>query len=225
MGSVSHTCALKVNEEGLEAVVQFCYTGGIDGVNGENVAAMLHASQRLQVESMTRALTAWMQENLNVQSATVVLAMADKLQLEALREEAMRFCLSHGSEVLSCESFRDLSFSLVREVLESGQLRVESELEVLQATSRWVRHKPEERKSHILPLLKGAARLLVLSVDDLVAYAESDAMVQESQEAQQVVIKAVKYVGMTSARRVELLKMPLRPARRARMGCMPLVGP
>ena len=80
-----------MNEEGLEAVVQFCYTGSIDAVNGENVAAMLHASQRLQVEPMTRALTTWLAENLNVQSAAVVLAMADKLQIEALRVKAMEF--------------------------------------------------------------------------------------------------------------------------------------
>ena len=42
----------KVNEAGLEAVVSYCYSGTIDKINGENVSAMLHASQHLQVETL-----------------------------------------------------------------------------------------------------------------------------------------------------------------------------
>ena len=40
-----------VNEVGLEAVVGFMYSGVIDEVSGETCAAMLHASQQLQVDA------------------------------------------------------------------------------------------------------------------------------------------------------------------------------
>ena len=106
----------------------------------------------------------------------------------------------------------------MREVLESGRLRVESELDVLHATSCWVRHVPAERSCHIVTLLKCAVRLLLLSIEDLVVHVERDAMVQASQEAQQVVMKAMRYVGMAPSLRVEVLKMPAHPARRATAG-------
>ena len=43
---------VQVNAVGLKAVVAFCYNGSVSGVSGENVAAMISASQRLQVSLM-----------------------------------------------------------------------------------------------------------------------------------------------------------------------------
>ena len=42
-----------MNGAALEAVVGFCYTGVVEGVCGDTVAAMLHASHRLQLDPMT----------------------------------------------------------------------------------------------------------------------------------------------------------------------------
>ena len=42
-----------MNGAALEAVVGFCYTGIVEGVCGDTVAAMLHASHRLQLDPMT----------------------------------------------------------------------------------------------------------------------------------------------------------------------------
>ena len=45
----------EVSGVGLEAVVQFAYSGALDEVTAESCAAMLHASVRLQVDAMTQA--------------------------------------------------------------------------------------------------------------------------------------------------------------------------
>ena len=86
----------QVSGEGLEAVVRFCYTGIVEAVTGENAAALLHASQRLQVGAMSEALIKWLTANLNAQSVLVVFEMADKLQLEALRQHACAHVHSIG---------------------------------------------------------------------------------------------------------------------------------
>ena len=50
----SETVIDEVSGVGLEAVVQFVYSGALE-VTADNCAAMLHASKRLQVDAMTQA--------------------------------------------------------------------------------------------------------------------------------------------------------------------------
>ena len=84
----------------------------------------------------------------------------------SLFEESLSLIVRYFSVVTESNNFVDLDFTCLRKILTSGELNIDSELQVLNAADRWLRHNVAERGKHARDLLS-KVRLSLLSAPAL----------------------------------------------------------
>uniref|UniRef100_A0A8C6M349 Si:ch211-63p21.8 n=1 Tax=Nothobranchius furzeri TaxID=105023 RepID=A0A8C6M349_NOTFU len=144
----------EVDRVGLQAVVEFAYSGDVSSLNKDNFTKIKAAAQVLQVPPLVQLCNKPMTENLTGFSKQEQprLSVNDHLKL---LEEANDFVLRNFREVSATEKFQDLSAEKLLEFLRCDGLCVPSELAAFRAVISWIGADPEERLAQAPSLMTG----------------------------------------------------------------------
>lgn len=101
------------------AVVQWVYTDNVPGLGMDtgHLRRVLAAADRLGCAGLAQLCQRFFEVQLSVDSAVSTLLMADSLNVQPLRDVAMRFVQTHFADVTSTPGFSQLPEALLREVL------------------------------------------------------------------------------------------------------------
>ncbi|KAH9113962.1 hypothetical protein LEN26_002738 [Aphanomyces euteiches] len=146
-----------VDPDTMASIVEYMYSGREILISDTNVWPLLDASDHLQIEELVNACCVKMIMELQVHNCIDIFVCADKFQLRPpcamLRNIALTFATTFFSIVALTESFRQIPASHVCTILQSDNLCIDDENQVLAAVVSWVAHESSSRVAHLPRLL------------------------------------------------------------------------
>ena len=128
-------------------ILDFIYTGEVQ-VNEENVQQLLPASKMLQVEDVETICCDFLKHQLDSANCVGIYLFSDAHSCSLLSKSALDYIHRNFVEVSKQEEFLQLSKSTLLHLLESEELKIESEEQVFEAAMSWVLHDlPRGRES------------------------------------------------------------------------------
>ncbi|KAL9951448.1 hypothetical protein ACROYT_G044109 [Oculina patagonica] len=126
-----------VDAEVFSAILNFIYTGQVE-VNEDNVQQLLPASKMLQVEDIEVMCCDFLKHELASSNCVGIYLFADAHSCSPLSKSALDFIHRNFVEVSKQDEFLQLTKSVLLQLLESEELKIESEEQVFEAALRWV---------------------------------------------------------------------------------------
>ncbi|XP_068726664.1 actin-binding protein IPP-like [Montipora capricornis] len=121
----------------FQAILDFIYTGNVD-VNETNVQQLLPASKMLQVEDIEVLCCDFLKHELDASNCVGIYQFADAHSCSTLSKSALNFIHRNFVEVSNQEEFLQLTKTVLLQLLESEELKIESEEQVFRGAMRWV---------------------------------------------------------------------------------------
>ena len=116
----------------------------------------------LQKEHTTMKISKVLQNKLRVENIIAFYSLAKCCNLTTISESSLCYIEICFPMLVGTQNFLHLSFNLVSKILESSELNIHSEVEVLNAVITWLKHNSEERGKYA-PQLLLKVRLPLLS--------------------------------------------------------------
>ncbi|PAV80565.1 hypothetical protein WR25_19109 isoform A [Diploscapter pachys] len=142
-----------VDPNTLEALVNFCYCGEIR-ISDANVQNLLPAACLLQLSEVQDVCCDFLKKQLDPSNCLGIRAFADTHACRELLRSADKYALRNFQQVVGTEEFMSLSYDLLKEIISSEELHVQSEEQVYDAIVQWVRHDLEHRRNYFSKLLQ-----------------------------------------------------------------------
>lgn len=128
-----------VNAEVFGTILHFIYTGEVE-VNEDNVQQLLPASKMLQVEDIEVMCCEFLKRELDSSNCVGIYLFSDAHSCSPLSKSALDFIHRNFVDVSSQDEFLQLTKTVLLELLESEELKIESEEQVFEAAMRWALH-------------------------------------------------------------------------------------
>jgi len=206
-----------VDAKGLHGAIGFIYNGTVEVPRSE-LPSVLKASDVLHLRPLKDACLDSILSGLDPSNALKLRALGRSLPCSELRDAAHNMVVEEFGLVVRSGEFLELPFEEVAELCGSEDLRVHSEVDVLEAALSWVAHDEGKRKEHLLPLIK-CVRLGLMSVDTLAKQVAAAPLIQTHLASdpswQGMINAALAYVGTPTEQRQRL---PEGPQMRQRLG-------
>ncbi|RWS27279.1 actin-binding protein IPP-like protein [Leptotrombidium deliense] len=145
----------------FSSVLDFIYSGDID-IREENVQEMLSAANLLQVQDVVNSCCSFLAKQLDPSNCVGIFLFAELHMCTNLKLEAKRYIERNFTDVVHQEEFIDLPKEMLKNFLRSEGLSIYNELEVFEATIRWIRKDVKARGVHLQELMENV-RLPVIS--------------------------------------------------------------
>ncbi|OWF49315.1 kelch-like protein 10 [Mizuhopecten yessoensis] len=182
-----------VSADIMQVIIDYAYTRRAR-IDGSNVEQLLPAADQLLVHGLVTGCCDFLAGQLEAENCIGILNFARAYFCHKLVKTAYRFLMHNFSEVLASSSeYNDLSVEGVCEILSSDDLNVKNEEMTIAALFRWIDCDPENRKCHIVPLLR-TVRLGLLSTKFFVEKVKSHPYVKESVECKPLIIETLKFL-------------------------------
>ncbi|XP_071143115.1 BTB/POZ domain-containing protein 6-like [Mytilus edulis] len=122
-------------------------------INADTVGALLHASQKYQLESLTNDCESYLRQNLSLHNACTILQQAADFALFELASSSHNFLCKHATDIISSEDFLNLSKENLKKILECDGFCTD-EILIFNGMMKWVDAKIEEEVWTCDPLEK-----------------------------------------------------------------------
>lgn len=175
----------------LSSVVAFCYCAEIS-IPGSNVLPLLIASDLLQIDSLFRECSEYLESQVHPGSVLSLRAYARRHRCWRLYRLCSEFVFHNFKQVAEREEFLDLPADELRELIAEDELRVSSEEDVYTAVHRWVYHDLKRRRSWFAELMSHV-RLAFVSTDFLTNSVEQEQLIQDEKDCHLFLAEAHLY--------------------------------
>ena len=123
-------------EESLEQFLRFLYTEECT-LTAENVVMIMYLSKKYILPSLTEKCVYFLWENLNAENVLDVLEQATRFDEKELEKRCWKVIKSKTDEVVSSDSFINISHETLTELLKQDILRIQ-EADLFQAVLKWI---------------------------------------------------------------------------------------
>ncbi|XP_005098214.1 kelch-like protein 8 [Aplysia californica] len=193
-----------IDEEAMSQLIEFAYTSKIR-LSTDNVQAILYAASILQIETVATACSNFMRSHLQPSNCIEVRRFADMHNRVELMKMTDTYMRENFIAVSMNEEFHNMSFPILKELIVSPDLNVDSEEQVYNAIMKWIKHNLEQRVSHLPDLLE-RVKLPLLDPMFLMEHVEKDELIRNSFVCRDFVDEA-KYYQMSLASIVPEVKV------------------
>lgn len=128
-----------VNADVFGTILHFIYTGEVE-VNEDNVQQLLPASKMLQVEDIEVMCCDFLKRELDSSNSVGIYLFSDAHSCSPLSKSALDFIHRNFVDVSKQDEFLQLTKTVLLQLLESEELKIESEEQVFEAAMRWALH-------------------------------------------------------------------------------------
>lgn len=143
----------EVDEESMEAIVNFCYTGEID-VTIDGVYQLVAAANLLQMDELRDICCQYLKLQLTPENCISTRCFADTHGFQSLLQASDLYSYKNFESVVASEEFVQADITIVMRLLDSEVVQVSSEERIYHALVRWIQHDPSARMKHALELLR-----------------------------------------------------------------------
>ncbi|XP_002738834.1 kelch-like protein 11 [Saccoglossus kowalevskii] len=177
--------------DGLECILKYMYSGRIE-ITADNVYDILKAADHLMITEVKGFCETFMEKQLTSSNCLQVRDIAelyDLMKLKASAEDAIEcnFC-----DLLTQESFLNLSAERVCSMMSNENIKVKREEEIFEFVVRWTNKDINERKEHF-PRLMSCVRLCQVDKKYLLDVVEKNKLVEENTRCREYVREAIRY--------------------------------
>lgn len=154
-----------IDADTLESLITYVYTASVE-ITEANVQTLLAGANLLGLVSVLEACCSFLKQRLSPENCLGITSFADMHGCAALHASGWRFTVEHFAEVVQSEEFLSCPTALLAELVQSDDLGVGAEEEVLASVLRWLQHNEPERRSSLLTILQHV-RLPLIAWDHL----------------------------------------------------------
>ena len=159
----------------MELLLDFCYTGEVT-VTENNVEDLFLAADLLGFSYAKEACASFLLEQLDPGNCLGILQLGENHTSTALCSNTQSYINANFKAVAECGEILSLEAKQLKELLESDEIVVDDEFEVLQVIFSWVRNDTKKRRK-MLPFLLPAAKLCFIPPRKL-REASKDSLIQ-----------------------------------------------
>ena len=154
-----------VSAETFELLLDFIYSGKVN-LCEENIIKVFPAAQLFQLEILVHICSDYFVNQLCVSNCLGIWRFASTYSHPLLKKAAWSFIARYFLEMANCEEFLQLSKVELCTILSSGDLEINSEMDVYRAVLAWLLHDISARKQEITNVIS-CVRFPLLSVPTL----------------------------------------------------------
>ena len=149
-----------IDPQAMAALINYAYTGEVL-VTIDNVQDLLPAAGILQLKDLKEACCSFLSDHMDTSNCLGIKQFADLHSCPELLKKANRFILRRFMDITMHEEFLQLPESVLKELLDSNHLHVDSEVQVYQAFAAWVNHDLPARAASAFNLMDSIRVALV----------------------------------------------------------------
>jgi hypothetical protein len=139
---------------GFSAMMDYFYHGHVT-IDPDNIEDVIEAARFFHNDWLLECCCDFLIRHLSLENYTAVITLADKYWLGDLRWDIFRFIGENLQHLTQQEKFYpNLSLELLLQFLMENMYIEASERFVLEVIVNWVNANPDERKEHLLSLLR-----------------------------------------------------------------------
>lgn len=211
----------EVDEESMETIVDFAYTGKIS-IHEDNVQHVLKTSSILQLSEIVSACCTFLKGQLHATNCLGIATFAQAHGCTSLGDRAMEYVQDNFSEVVEGEEFLQLNLDNILTLLNSDLIQVDSEQSVFEAMYKWLMYDLPSRQQHMPSLLR-CIRLPLLPPLYLSDVVYSKEVLKQDPTCVQEIMNALVYVSVKEKQPHLKDKVNYKP-RKSTLGTMFVVG-
>ena len=168
-----------IEPQAMSSLINYAYTGQVL-VTIDNVQDLLPAAGILQLKDLKEACCAFLSDHMDATNCLGIKQFADLHSCPELLKKANRFILRKFIDIIVHEEFLQLPELVLKELLDSNHLHVDSEMQVYQAFMAWVNHDLPTRASYAFNLLD-SIRVALIPQEFWVLAFQHEPLFQKSQ--------------------------------------------
>lgn len=174
-GGMAESYADEIEIHGLEKdtfsiIMDFIYTGVID-VNESNVQQLLPAAKMLQLDDIERVCCEFLQHELDPSNCVGIFLFAESHSCVDLKNSALEHLHRNFISATKHDEYLNLDKENMLRLIESENLKVDTESDVLEAAIDWILHDIPKRREFLGQILE-RIRLPLLSDNYLKRFME-----------------------------------------------------
>lgn len=199
-GAMPPELVVHVEPDALEELVRFFYTGEIR-ICDQSVASIMQAADTLGVQVVLDLCVDYLRRHISAANALTVSDLAVRFDRPELKNTVEGFLLDTISNLVQEADFLQQPIERVQELLGDDNANFSNEMEVFRAVVRWVRHDLKNRGASFATLLSDTVRLPLMTSEQLCDEVETEELVRQDPEAQNIVMKVYRYQALPPGRR------------------------
>ena len=180
-----------VDGEGLKRAVGYAYSGSIE-ISENTVQGVLTTASLLGLPRIVSACAKFMTKHITVANCLGIREFSRLHELSDLSSAANKFAMSNFSKVWKAEEFLGLAVEELEDFVKSDQINVNSEEDVYEAVTRWLKSSPEERSEHS-DRLYAHVRLPILPLNFIKSVVKQNELITESKMGKIMLREAMDY--------------------------------
>ncbi|RZF43123.1 hypothetical protein LSTR_LSTR001301, partial [Laodelphax striatellus] len=202
-GELKEENAVRIEDldpEGFQGMRQFIYTGEVNFKSAVNALLTYIAARKYIIPALTRECIDYLGKKHNIQPSEVLefYEICKANNIPEFEESCYEIIQQQTDEVVSSECFLSIKPETMELILKSPNLKLNSEVDVLQHFEKWVTAEAERRGIDVREMMASSIhnlmkhiRFLTISSDDFVSNA-SDSLLLTPEEKLAVVCNLIK---------------------------------
>ncbi|XP_012271071.1 kelch-like protein 10 [Orussus abietinus] len=182
-----------VNSNMMNLLLEYAYLRSLE-VNRENVCQLLITADYLSILGVLDLCCDYLARNLAAENCIGVMRFAREHFCKGLESDAYRYVMRHFVQVAQkSEEVLQLPIDELKALVGADELNVKSEEVVWELVLRWVNHDPEDRKRHIVELMKNI-RLGLLDTQFFLENVKDHPYVTGNEACKPIIIGTLKFL-------------------------------
>ncbi|XP_033212650.1 kelch-like protein 10 isoform X2 [Belonocnema kinseyi] len=182
-----------VSSRTMNLLLEYAYLRSLE-VTRENVCQLLITADYLSILGVLELCCDYLRENLAAENCIGVMKFAREHFCRGLEADAHRFVMRHFVQVAQrSDEVLNLPIEELRTLVGADELNVKSEEVVWELVLRWINHKPDARKAHIVELMKNI-RLGLLDTQFFLENVKDHPYVTGNEACRPIIIETLKFL-------------------------------
>uniref|UniRef100_A0A1I8F312 BACK domain-containing protein n=1 Tax=Macrostomum lignano TaxID=282301 RepID=A0A1I8F312_9PLAT len=149
-----------VTAEGLQAVLEFVYTGSL-ALSVDRAEDILNTASHLQISEAVQLCIRFLQLALSLDNCVELLNLSELYCLDEFGSNVRTFLLENFEDLCRCGALQRLTAAQLSDLLGDNRLRVAGEYLVFFAVVQWLEHEPDSRLPAVGDLIDQTPRTRV----------------------------------------------------------------
>lgn len=182
-----------ISAELMKALISYMYLRRLH-VTDDNVYPLLITADYLSILGVLEMCCKYLEKKLNPKDCIGIMLFARRHFCKELADQAWKYIMRNFVPI-STQSDELLTLSLedLKEIINDDELNVKSEEVVWEAILRWINHDPEDRKKHIVVLMK-CIRLGLLDTQFFLERVKDHPYVTSCEDSRPMIIETLKFL-------------------------------
>ncbi len=181
-----------VSAVGLKVILDSLYTMELK-LTPENILETIPVACMLQIQHLIEECEKFLMSSLSAEKFFIYEETAERFHLERAMECFAEYKTACFPEISQTLDFKELNVEDMVNYLSIPDLFLHGkEITAFDAAINWLEHKPEQRKEHVLGVLK-CINLLQISKSDIIKKVSKVKVIMENTECEKLVKESLKY--------------------------------